>query len=469
MMTNIDIRFEELKKYLLGERGIIILIATIIGCCIYLYIVEFYTKEFSILKYIPTQADSIKFYSGTENSGIYYSIGEAFHETDTLIKNIPSSGGYENVLKVLSDKEINSFGLVQEEAYLKDNTIRNYLNYVVPLYLERMHVFCRIDTLNQISNLLTYNSTEVLYTLSKTKINVGPVGSGTNILSGYVIEELNKQIELNNSNLTKDDKNYINYISENLTYFDLDDAFKKETPIIFSIAGAPFKQTIHILNSGLYNLVSIDPLLVDKINQERNFGLRSVTFKGKYKNGEKINTFATTSFLITPKSTDPSIIKYFLDIFNEEKFKQAFYPDIGLILINDTLAFFPNNIVEILGLDSIARIKTNSNEIRYINIKNLSDTNPFKKEYLNKDVYFYALDSTINLTDTDILYKVDPHFEDFHFADIYSKQFKAESNLIIRNLILFFFSLIIISSGIFVLITNILSAIKYHTTPETKA
>ena len=129
-MNDFYISLEQIGR-LLKERSKILTLSVIIFIGLYIYIVKFYGESFAFfyyksfpyeIPYINTKP-AYNFYSGGPN-GVYNFIGEVLEENNApdykgfiKINNIPTSGGYENVLKVLGDSNGKAFGIVQEEAY----------------------------------------------------------------------------------------------------------------------------------------------------------------------------------------------------------------------------------------------------------------------------------------------------------------------------------------------------------------
>ena len=201
-MLDTNVSFYPIWRFL-KERGKLIILSALLFTGIYIYVIQFFGQSFGLFYYhkpawIPSIANTeYTIYTGTE-AGIYNAIGEvaanythsgnsfvnALFNPITLKREVEgSSGGYEN-----------AFGLTQKEIY-RDNNLGDELNYISPLYLARMHIIYRRALGDTIQYKIS-NDTDprTLRFFANSNISLGPLNSGTHIISRYVINELNSQI-----------------------------------------------------------------------------------------------------------------------------------------------------------------------------------------------------------------------------------------------------------------------------------
>jgi len=329
-----DITIKQVRKFFHGTVGKLRMGAILLSGFLYFFLIDFYDKNLNISDYICLTTDEYKIYSG-RNGGMYFDVGSGVSELDKKkgwfkshffdinVKNVETNGGYENPLSVLTND--NSFGFVEDDIYSGRDFIRQQLNYVSPLYLERLHIiFKRNDTIKEIS--ISANTDEnVLRFLSNNIISTGPIGGGTKIIASYIVNELNNQIKEINKN--KNEAGKIKLIGDKIVNFQISEGYyeiKKDTNgicVMFLVAGTPLKGVDTLLNSPKFGLASIEPSLTSEINRKYQLDLRITDFKRVsdrsqiYPNIEKdkIATFGTYCYLITSKETPPKDIKKFLE------------------------------------------------------------------------------------------------------------------------------------------------------------
>ena len=253
----------------------------------------------------------------SQPGGAYYAIGEAvngkFSDGDS-VKNCPTSGGCENALKLTIEE--NSFGLIQEEIITHDDQLQKNVRIVTPLLLERMHIFYRKDLLKKFGRevQLSANTDSCVlqcFSDSARNINVGPVGSGTRILASYVMALVEKQIK---ERLEKKTPKFRQLNESFLSSFNKMLGYKAKTDssvdILFYMSADPTDRIKNVLDSGKYELMSIDPSFVVLLNKEFNLGLRVADFKEKYAETKNISTIATLTYLIASKTIgDDDVLK----------------------------------------------------------------------------------------------------------------------------------------------------------------
>ena len=208
MQDNIAEGFTQLVKgrFSLGWRTVLYVLSFSVAIGVYLSIINSIDPNSNIWRTITRVFNSptYDFYSGGEK-GVYYTIVSTIQsnlkseDVSFDLVNRITSGGSENAIKVLTNS--GSFGLVQEETIKDDDFIRNELNYITPLYIERMHIVLRTDgefseKFRKDPPVLTANTDpEVLKMFANSIISTGPVGSGSIVISSYILGEIDNQIK----------------------------------------------------------------------------------------------------------------------------------------------------------------------------------------------------------------------------------------------------------------------------------
>ncbi|MEM7373027.1 MAG: TAXI family TRAP transporter solute-binding subunit [Bacteroidota bacterium] len=194
------------------ERGLFLFVSLFLVTGIYIYVVLFYEQSFGFFYHqkpplVPTliKEDYTIYTGGTK--GIYYQVGDIVKSNNQAggVKELlftplrfevkETSGGYENVLRVLGDSSGRAFGLIHQEAYQGQTLILDELNFITPLYLERMHILYEKDPADTNKYLISSNTDQKTLTFLRDHIiELGSPSSGTHIISRYLIDELNAQI-----------------------------------------------------------------------------------------------------------------------------------------------------------------------------------------------------------------------------------------------------------------------------------
>lgn len=170
---------------------------------IYGFTTKYYNEELDITSYfeLPNIFDRTKtnIYSA-EKDGIYHKIMDYIIVADPncFQSGKPeSSGGYENPNRVLLDP--NGLGFVQEDIYKDGDKIKEQINYIAPLYIEKLHILYNKKSLAfkqvvQKGDYLSigYNDSLVIDAISKSRIAVGKTGTSTKILSSILLSEISK-------------------------------------------------------------------------------------------------------------------------------------------------------------------------------------------------------------------------------------------------------------------------------------
>ena len=307
---------------------------------VYNYYVVLYSPDLDLK--LSKDDREITFYSGDEN-GFYGIIGGTLGKnTDGTgglnIRNRTTNGGSQNAINVLTNPR--SFGIVQEETVRERDFIRDNINYITPLYMERMHILYRQDiyqaavaiankdpkTNEDATQPLTIKnrlSPAAIEFFSMAKISTGPVGSGSQVLANYVLNQVNEQ-------LSKKDKG-----NPTLLTLASSEAEAKisttENPIhmIFAIGGAPYPLAAKLLKDKNIRLASISPAFIAKLNQVYQINLRMADFKklddpndGYLYDAsivEGVSTFGSYAFLIASKDIRDDKILATLEKLSDDK------------------------------------------------------------------------------------------------------------------------------------------------------
>ncbi len=258
------------------------------------------------------------FYTGVP-TGTYHEIGsEISAEKKQLnIELKKTDGGYENAMKVSAGGKV--FGIVQEDALVKDDPLRANLNYITPLFVEKLHILFNKkqfenNSILEFSNPKELTSPFLLTKLSKptTNIFIGPIGSGTRILSTYVLSMLNKQV--NENNLSCQYKTHNDNPDSVYAKLARDQSL---VDIFFFVGGTPIHKIDSLLETGNFGLISVSPSFIAELNIKYNVNLRNSDFKGKYSSyseSDQINTIGTLAYLITPRETKQEDIDKILSL-----------------------------------------------------------------------------------------------------------------------------------------------------------
>lgn len=325
------ISLKQIRKFFQGKIGWLRILAIALSGLFYYFIVDFYDKKFNVFDYVGLFSKNYNFYSGRDG-GMYFQVGEGLTKIDSNknvffnyffdinTKNKQTNGGYENPLSVLTTN--NSFGLVEDDIYPNTDVIRKQLNYISPLYLERMHIlFKQTDFVKEMS-ISSYTDEKILRYLSTARISTGPIGGGTKILASYIINELNNQIK--ETNKGKADTEKIKFIGENLVNLKIDEGYNaldsSRIEVMCLIAGTPLERVQGFLLSNKFGLASIEPSFTSDISKKYQLDLRITDFKRVsdktpiYTNisNDKVATFGTYCYLITNKNTPVKHIKRML-------------------------------------------------------------------------------------------------------------------------------------------------------------
>lgn len=292
---------------ILKLRNIIFVLGILISLVIYYLIADYYAPFKDTLNYLNADDEIYTFYSGS-NGGFYHEIGTELNrlnnsQNDYDVNNVrinlaePTSGGLDNAVQVLSGKK--SFGLIQESTLRLGDELREKINYVSPLYMERLHIICRKSlfnpksTSNKIGELSRSNEDlkEILFH-KDSKISIGEVGSGTRVVASYLLDVLE---------LTETPKEIYSY-----SQTDGLAALKDSSINVFMvIVGAPLAQYAEILEpNSEFQLIGISPTLIVEINDKFSTNYRVSNFKSKYPDYENINTLGSYSYLISSKDVD---------------------------------------------------------------------------------------------------------------------------------------------------------------------
>lgn len=390
-----------------------------------MYIVKFYGESFALfyyksfpheIPYLNTIPD-YNFYSGGPH-GVYNFIGEILEENNSpeykgfiKINNIPTSGGYENVLKVLGDSNGKAFGLVQEEAYNNDNMVRNELNYITPIYMERLYIAYKKSNGDQYQHQISSNTDiETLKFLATKRLDIGSPNSGTHIISRYIINQLNGQIAKYNTDRIGDDRlKYIKDISNNENKATFEEFEKNNTDVVlFMISGSPNRKITGLMtepeDKEAYNLIGVEPDFTAELNNKYKINLHFTSFNSKHPEKELVTTIGTFAWLVTNNTTPPSDIREVLRILNMNK--ASFAQKLKLPFIKNPNSTANSSICHKNGIQSPL---CEFDFLGYYNNKNEKTINSILRNFLlfiislipSTVVFFHIISLLVSVSKTD--------------------------------------------------------------------
>lgn len=295
-------------KNLLKLRNLIFIGGLFSSVVLYFIFTDYYAPYKGVKKYFQDSNEEYTFYSGSKG-GFYNKIGNEIKKLNKstskkgydiagvridVIEN--TSGGLDNAVQVLSGQK--SFGLIQESTISSNDELREKINYVSPLYMERLHILCKTSLIDSIEKSgvttgeLSLKNEEFSKALfgQGAKISIGPVGSGTRVVASYLLEILDAS-------------------PSKITGYSQEEGLKAlksdSINVYMVIVGAPLSQYEEILqNTDEYQLIGVSPTLTLEINKKYSTNYRVSNFKSKYKNYDDINTLGSYSYLISSKDVD---------------------------------------------------------------------------------------------------------------------------------------------------------------------
>lgn len=292
---------------ILKLRNVILILGILFSLVMYYLIADYYTPFKNVLNYWDATDEVYTFFSGSKG-GFYHEIGEDLNKLNTSKDEFEhsnirievtdkTSGGLDNAIQVLSKRK--SFGLIQESTLSSNDELRDKINYVSPLYMERLHIICKRSLFDEkdlkgASKELSPDNTELTRLLFKDRsISIGEVGSGTRVVSSYLLDVLEAEPGEINSYSQRD---------------GLEALKNDEIEVFIVIVGAPLNIYSDILHEDSdYQLIGISPTLTLEINDKFSTNYRVSNFKKKYKSYEDINTLGSYCYLISSKDVDERI------------------------------------------------------------------------------------------------------------------------------------------------------------------
>ena len=315
-----DIGADKLAQAFHGKltRNILLLIALAISITTYTYVVDIYDSNANFLKQVwrGIFQESYTFCSGAEG-GFYCQIGrllerETARNAGIVVHDKPTSGGFENAVSVGSKSS--AFGLLQEDTLTQNDSLRDRLRYITPLYLERMHILYRTDKIESQKPLLLSpcdKATKSFFQDPNTRVSSGPHGSGSKIFSEYLLSQCG----------------YGRVNDLNLQFTDAMEKLKaKELNVVFTIAGAPLSSVKKILSEDEnIALMSIDPVLIPTLNKDFGLRLHPTTFKDIYDKGTEVSTIGSYAYLVASKDVPNSAIMELITTLDDSKYRMEGY------------------------------------------------------------------------------------------------------------------------------------------------
>jgi TRAP-type uncharacterized transport system substrate-binding protein len=321
MLTNIN--FGDLAngmRNIFKLRNFLFFLALLAGVITYNILIDYYNPAGNLISQIWPNKRVYKLYSG-EKGGFYAVIGKSMEQGsanrgDFSIVNKETKGGIQNFYKATSYSR--SIALVPEFILQTHAPMGDYLNKVSPLYEERLHViynyhrFRRQFPDSSPPRLSISLREQTVKYLNGTKVNASSVGSGTNLLSRIILNEL----EYHNSQLR----------IESVTQMAIDDAYlalkRNSIEIMFLLAGAPLNSVEELLATDSFRLMDIDPAFIAIINQKYNLKLTYSNFNGKYESqGERsaVNAMGSYAYLTASKDVPKFVLKEVMVLLEENK------------------------------------------------------------------------------------------------------------------------------------------------------
>lgn len=296
---------------------LILIFAVVIATSGYSYIVDFYDPTQNFITPFKHINSEYTFYTGSPG-GFHIQIGNLVErrmaqDSGIQIKNVESPGPFANAINVMHTPL--SFGLIQEDTLEKDDFIREKIKFVVPLYMERLHILYRRKKFEATEqdidppylNIESDEATKNFF--NNAVISTGPPGIGSKVFTSYLFEAAGIR-------------------PKKLESFGFEEALKKmdndEVDVVITLAGAPLVSVLSRLfdadgqPSGRVGLVGIDPALVANVNTTFGLSLRPTTFSNKY-DDFPVPTLGTYAFLIASNDVPNSVIFRLLSILKERR------------------------------------------------------------------------------------------------------------------------------------------------------
>lgn len=223
--------------------------------------------------------------------------------------------------------------------------IRDRINFITPLYLERLHILysrrafeslTRDETVNGRScrsvqhpirldlpsekPAMASKCAEVFF--SKGSARTGPVGSSTYRYSSYLLTTLQFWTQHRAISLKTAYEDLAHWASQESKMEKPSD----KVPILFTIAGAPLGDVTDLLDNSDTFLMSVAPAVINELNNKFRLKLRLADFAGKYPSGrvedkktEEVTTPGSFALLISSKDVPSSVVLKVLQILNMSK------------------------------------------------------------------------------------------------------------------------------------------------------
>ncbi len=299
-------------------------LAVALSVGLYYYVTEFYDPSRNLWPRFAT--DKVRLFAG-EKDGIYHALATSvLRDAEDLLEPVgdapfgATSGGFENAVKVMATAK--SVGFLQEDTLRKDDIIRSNVRFVVPLYLERMHIIynrqrllahaAESETLTDDekpvllaaieNNEVSVEMPEFRKIFSHSTISSGQPGSGTQVFSSFLF-------------------NLLDISARNDLGLPLPEAVDALTQpgspcgIVFYMAGLPVDRVKNALDkSPELGLINIRPATVELINREFGRSLRPTTFEDRYgSEWESTTTFGSYAYLICSRDLPDASLREFLE------------------------------------------------------------------------------------------------------------------------------------------------------------
>ncbi len=313
---------------------------------IYEFTTKYYNEELDITSYWdwwPRKQENIHIYSG-EQMGNYKRIADAIVTNDKekffIHPPAASTGGYENPNRVMLDPQ--GIGFVQEDIYKDGDKMKDQINYIVPLYMEKLHILYdkTSDRFNKDMQArypdfglsLGIRDSVLIDVIRQSSVAAGSISSSTKLISSMILAEIGdlrfgRSLDvyaITNERLS-DALNNVGSRGIGQSRFDL----------VFFMAGQSVPEIRRkLLSSDSFGLIGIEPSFVAAINNRYKTNYRNTDFSARYEQLSygfkyaRMPTIGSLSYLIANKNVKPYAIRKFIDQLDQSK------GDLGIAFYN---------------------------------------------------------------------------------------------------------------------------------------
>ncbi len=308
---------------------------------LYTFITKYYNQDLNILSYFnlirsSKENSQINIYAG-EPGGVYYQLADKIVKRHPNLYKIhlPSpSGGAETAISVNNDEK--GVGFVQEDIFRDNDQIKSELNYVAPIYMEKLHILykkklrrknCLKDSImkntdpanyfkNKYLSIGYYNSNLKNY-FAGASVASGKVGSASKILSSITLALNSTTPKITNVRKIANDNLDSAIIGLETNKYDC----------LFFISGQPNPKIQDLLHrrSNNFGFIGIEPSVVDEINTFHQSNYRYSNFntqnpEGKYNGIDySLPTLGSYCYIISNRKIKPYQLTQFVNHLDQVK------------------------------------------------------------------------------------------------------------------------------------------------------